>query len=176
VIITVSGLIASGKTTQAKALATRLGLRYLSAGEVMRRWAEERGVNLLRFSEMAEQDHSIDRELDRLQVEMAREGNAVVDSRLSGWFVPASMKVWLRAPVEVRAQRVAEREGVEPRVALEELQRREASERRRYRAIYGIDLDDLSPYHVVVDTHRWEREVVTQALSGLARALMERTG
>jgi cytidylate kinase len=176
VIITVSGLIASGKTTQAKALATRLGLRYLSAGEVMRRWAEERGVNLLRFSEMAEQDHTIDRELDRLQVEMAREGNAVVDSRLSGWFVPASMKVWLRAPVEVRAQRVAEREGVEPRVALEELQRREASERRRYRAIYGIDLDDLSPYHVVVDTHRWEREVVTQALYGLARALMERTG
>jgi cytidylate kinase len=176
VIITVSGLIASGKTTQAKALAARLGLRYLSAGEVMRRWAEERGVTLLRFSEMAEQDHAIDRELDRLQVEMAREGNAVVDSRLSGWFVPAAMKVWLRAPLEVRAQRVADREGVDPRVALEELQRREASERRRYRAIYGIDLDDLSPYHVVVDTHRWEREAVTQALYGLARALMERTG
>ncbi len=174
-IITVSGLIASGKTTQAKALAARLGLRYLSAGEVMRRWAEERGVTLLRFSEMAEQDHAIDRELDRLQVEMAREGNAVVDSRLSGWFVPAAMKVWLRAPLEVRARRVAEREGVDPRVALEELQRREASERRRYRAIYGIDLDDLSPYHVVVDTHRWEREAVTQALCGLARALMERT-
>jgi cytidylate kinase len=176
VIITVSGLIASGKTTQAKALAARLGLRYLSAGEVMRRWAEERGVTLLRFSEMAEQDHAIDRELDRLQVEMAREGNAVVDSRLSGWFVSAAMKVWLRAPLEVRAQRVADREGVDPRVALEELQRREASERRRYRAIYGIDLDDLSPYHVVVDTHRWEREAVTQALCGLARALMERTG
>jgi cytidylate kinase len=65
---------------------------------------------------------------------------------------------------------------VDPRVALEELQRREASERRRYRAIYGIDLDDLSPYHVVVDTHCWEREAVTQALYGLARALMERTG
>lgn len=174
VIITISGLIASGKTTQAKALAQRLGLRYLSAGEVMRRWARERGVNLLRFSEMAEQDHSIDRELDRLQVEMAREGDAVVDSRLSGWFVPATMKVWLRAPLEVRARRLAEREGVDPQVAVQELQRREASERRRYRAIYGIDLDDLSPYHVVVDTHRWERDEVTEALYGLARALWER--
>ncbi|MDR5683016.1 MAG: AAA family ATPase [Armatimonadota bacterium] len=171
-IITVSGLIASGKTTAARALAARLGLRYLSAGEVMRRWAEQRGVTLLKFSEMAERDPSIDREIDRLQVEMAKDGNAVVDSRLAGWFVPAEMKVWLRAPLEVRAQRVARREGMDPRVALEELQTREASEHRRYRALYGIDLNDLSPYHVVLDTERWQKEQVADALETLARALV----
>ena len=174
VIITVSGLIASGKTTTARALAERLGLRYLSAGEVMRRWAAQRGVSLLRFSEMAEQDHSIDRELDRLQVELTRGGNLVLDSRLGGWFVAADMKVWLRAPLEVRAQRVSEREGVPVEVAHQELLRREESERRRYREIYGIDLDDLSPYHVVLDTSRWTPEEVTEGLALLAQALGRR--
>jgi cytidylate kinase len=176
VIVTVSGLIASGKTTAARALGARLGLRYLSAGEVMRRWAERRGVTLVKFSEMAERDSSIDREIDRLQVEMAKEGNAVVDSRLAGWFVPADMKVWLRAPLEIRARRVARREEVDPRVALEELQMREASEHRRYRALYGIDMNDLSPYHVVLDTDRWQEEDVAEALETLARALRDTAG
>ncbi|MDR7439651.1 MAG: cytidylate kinase family protein [Armatimonadota bacterium] len=174
-IITVSGLIASGKTTAARALAGQLGLRYLSAGEIMRRWAAQRGITLLRFSELAEQDHSIDQELDRLQVEMTREGNLVLDSRLGGWFVAADMKVWLRAPLEVRARRVSEREGVPVEVAQAELLRREESERRRYREIYGIDLDDLSPYHVVLDTSRWGPEEVTEALVLLARAVGRRT-
>lgn len=174
-IITVSGLIASGKTTAARALAQRLGLRYLSAGEIMRRWAAERGIPLLRFSELAEADHTIDRELDRLQVEMTREGNLVLDSRLGGWLVPAEMKVWLRAPLEVRAQRVAQREGIPVEAARAELLRRESSERRRYREIYGIDLEDLSPYHVILDTARWEKEAVADGLERLARALWERT-
>ncbi|MCS7172295.1 MAG: AAA family ATPase [Armatimonadetes bacterium] len=173
-IITVSGLIASGKTTTARALAGLLGLRYLSAGEVMRRWAAQRGITLLRFSELAEQDHSIDRELDRLQVEMAREGDLVLDSRLGGWFVAADMKVWLKAPVEVRARRVSEREGIPVEAARAELQHREESERRRYREIYGIDLDDLSPYHVVLDTSLWGPEEVTEALALLARAVGRR--
>ncbi len=170
-IITVSGLIASGKTTTARALAERLGLRYLSAGEIMRRWAAQRGITLLKFSELAEQDHSIDRELDRLQVELCQQGNLVLDSRLGGWLVAADMKVWLKAPLEVRAQRVAQREGIPVTVARAELERREGSERRRYQEIYGIDLDDLSPYHVVLDTSRWGPEEVAEGLAFLARTL-----
>jgi cytidylate kinase len=139
----------------------------------MRRWAEQRGVTLLRFSEMAERDPSIDREIDRLQADMVKEGNAVVDSRLGGWFVPADMKVWLRAPLEVRAQRVALRDEVDPHVAMEELRAREASEHRRYRTLYGIDMSDLSPYHVVLDTDRWQKEEVADVLEMLARALQD---
>ena len=56
-----------------------------------------------------------------------------------------------------------------------ELLRRESSERRRYREIYGIDLEDLSPYHVILDTARWEKEAVADGLERLARALWERT-
>lgn len=171
-IIAIAGPIGVGKSTVARALADRLGYRYVSGGEVFRELARERGISVTDVNRLAETDPTLDRELDRRQHELARAGNCVVESRLAGWMTDADLKVWLRAPVDVRAARVARREGQGAAAARGELVERERSEWARYKAAYGIDIDDLSPYHLVIDTTLWSAEALVDALVALVRAAL----
>lgn len=167
-IVTVSGEIGAGKSTVARRLATALGLRYLSTGEVFREEARRRGVSLADMGRLAEEDPAIDRALDEMQVQAAAAGHILVDSRLSGWLIDGDLRIWLRAPLEVRAGRVAARDGVDLATALRHVRTREASEHRRYREIYRIDVADLTRYHVIVDTGMWSAEDIVDALLRLA--------
>jgi cytidylate kinase len=168
-IVTVSGEIGAGKSTVARHLAQALGLRYLSAGELFRDEARRRGLSLAQLGRLAEQDQSIDRALDRMQVEAARGGDVLIESRLSGWLIDGDLRVWLRAPLLVRAARVAARDGTSSEDALRDLQAREECERRRYHDTYQIDLADLSRYHVIVDTGTWSAQEIIDALLPLTR-------
>ncbi len=71
-IITISGIAGSGKSTVAKLLAKRLGYRHYSIGDFMREMAKERKVSLLELSKEAEKGHSIDKELDEKQRELGK--------------------------------------------------------------------------------------------------------
>lgn len=168
-IVTVSGEIGAGKSTVARHLAQALGLRYLSAGEIFREEARRRGLSLAQLGGLAEMDQSIDRALDRMQVEAAQGGDVLIDSRLSGWLIDGDLRVWFRAPLLVRAERVAARDGTSAEDALRDLQAREECERRRYRDTYQLDLADLSRYHVIVDTGTWSAEEIVDALLPLTR-------
>jgi len=168
-IVTISGEIGAGKSTVARRLAQALGLRYLSAGEIFREEAKRRGLSLAELGRLAEQDQTIDRALDKMQVEAARSGDALIDSRLSGWLIDGDLRVWLRAPLLMRAARVAARDGTSPAEALRDLQAREACERRRYRDTYQLDLADLSRYHVIMDTGTWSAQEIVDALLPLTR-------
>lgn len=169
-IIAIAGSIGVGKSTVARGLAQRLGYRYISGGEVFRDLARERGISVVEVNKLAERDPKLDRELDRRQRELAKAGDCVVESRLSGWMVDAELKIWLRAPLDVRADRVAHREGQSLEAARAELVERERSEWARYKEYYAIDVDDLSPYHLVIDTSCWGAEAIVDALAGLIRS------
>jgi cytidylate kinase len=171
--VTVSGLPGSGTTTLAEALSSRFDLEHVSSGDVFRAMARERGVTLAEFGRIAEEDPEIDREIDERQREIAREKEDVVmEGRLSGWMVEdADLRVWLAAPLEVRAERVADREEQTVEEAHDEIEKRQNSESRRYREIHGIDIGDLSVYDLVIDTSHWDQEgvaaVATTAVGNL---------
>jgi len=171
VIVAIGGPIGVGKSTVARGLADRLGYRYISGGEVFHEVARARGISVVEVNKLAEQDPALDQEVDHRQRELARAGNCVVESRLSGWMVDADVKIWLRAPVEVREARVAQREGQPPTATQAAFTERERSEWSRYKALYGIDIDDMSPYHLVIDTTRWRAEAIVDALTGLVCAV-----
>ena len=168
-LITISGPPGSGKSTVVAAVAETFDLAHVSGGDVFRGLAAERGLSLAAFNELAETDESIDRDLDRRLRETARERDDVVlESRLSGWMAGdlADLKVWLDAPLEVRAARIADREGTAVDAAIEETRTREESERSRYRTYYEIDFADRSIYDLAVNTARWDADAVIAVVEG----------
>lgn len=171
-----AGPIGVGKTTVASGLAARLGYRYISGGEMFREIARERGISVTDVNKLAERDPAFDHDLDRRQRELAHAaGDCVVESRLAGWMVDPDLSVFLRAPVEVRAARVAGREGQPHDLALAELVERERSEWARYRTLYNIDVEDLSPYDLIIETTRWSAEAIVDALALLVTSAKMRS-
>jgi cytidylate kinase len=169
-IITIGGPIGSGKTTVASAIAKKFGLRHISAGIIFREMARQKGLSLEDFSRLAESDDSFDHLVDGRQKELASEGNAVVDGRLSGRLIDGDIKVWLTAPFDLRVDRVAKREGMEIEQARKDMDIREKSEATRYKKIYNIDLYDLSHYDVVLNTALWSAEGVIKIIETLIEA------
>jgi cytidylate kinase len=173
VVVAVSGPHGAGKTTVARFLAKKLGLRYLSAGDVFRRMAAERGVSLEEFSRYAEKNVKIDEGIDRRTVEEARRGNVLVDARLAGWLLnDADLKILLTAPLEVRVRRIAEREGRPYEEVLRETVKRERSEEKRFKKLYGIDLSDFSPFDIVLNTERISIEEMKKISLAVARVML----
>ena len=172
-LITVSGPPGSGKSTNAAGLAEALDLEPVSGGDIFREMAAEHDMTPVEFNEHAEQDDSIDRDLDRRLYEIAstRDG-LVLESRLAGWLAGdhADLRFWFDAPVDVRSERIADREGKPVERALEETQRREASEKKRYMEYYAIDIDDLSIYDAAYNTARWGPDRFLDALIATVEA------
>ncbi|GAB6947611.1 AAA family ATPase [Vulcanisaeta sp. JCM 16161] len=153
-VIAISGQAASGKTTVARELASRLNYRFVSIGELFRRIAVERGVSLLELHRIAETDFSIDRTVDEEAIKEARRGNVVIEGHLAAWILKdvADVRIYLKADIRARSQRLSARDGKSIEEALNEIRAREESNRRRYLAIYGIDINDTSIFDLVVDT------------------------
>jgi len=170
-ILTIDGAPGSGKSTVAKALAERLGLDYISAGQVFREMAEERGLTLADFAELAKKDQRIDIELDKRQKERAERGNVVAEGRLCAHFIDADLKVFLDVPPGVGAERIAKREQKDFQQALEETKKRAEVDRERYREIYGIDTGDLSIYDAVINTNRWDAEGIVNILGEMVSGM-----
>ena len=155
-LVTISGLPGSGTSTVAQAVAAALGVPRLDGGAVFRALAAERGLTLAEFGALAERESSVDLELDARLAAAARAGDVVLESRLAGWIATNEgvdgLRVWIRCDPAERARRVATREGVDEAVALAANEAREASEALRYRTYYEIDIADLTPYDLVLDS------------------------
>ncbi len=172
-LITVSGPPGSGKSTNAAGLAEALGLDHVSGGDIFREMAAERDMTPVEFNEYAEDDADVDRDLDRRLHEIATtRDDLVLESRLAGWLAAdhADLRLWFDAPVDVRAERIAEREGKPVDRARAETERREASEHKRYLEYYDIDIGDLSIYDAAYNTARWGPERFLDALVATVEA------
>jgi cytidylate kinase len=156
-LIAVAGLPGTGTTTLCRILAPRLQLPHVYAGHLFRQMAKEHSMDVNQFGEYAENHPEVDTELDRRLIDVARRGGAILEGRMCAWHVreahAAALKVLLEAPEEVRARRVADREGAGDWMqVLAQNRHREASEAKRYREIYGFDPNDPRHYDLVIDS------------------------
>lgn len=164
-VVTISGLHGTGKSTQAKRLADSLGLRYVSAGMIFRDMAKERGISLEDMLKIAEKDPKIDKSLDDRTREESLKRGVVIDASLSGWMAEKpNIKILLTAPLEARVKRIANRDRLTEDEALRKTLEREENDRKRYKAYYKIDIDDASIYDVVLNTELFSPEGMTRIL------------
>ena len=82
-------------------------------------------------------------------------GPEVVESRLCGWWAYqiglTCPRVWVAVSDEERARRIQNREGGDYASCLALSQQRQRDDMARYRTLYDIDLNDMTPYSIVVD-------------------------
>jgi cytidylate kinase len=153
-VVAVSGLHGTGKSTYASNIANEFKLRHVSAGKLFRQIAAERQLSLTALSCEAEQNEELDHLLDERTRKEIRKGKVVVDGLLAGWMARecSALKIYLSAPYEVRIRRIVARDGISYTQAERVTLLRERSEKRRFKRVYGIDIDDLSIYDLVLNT------------------------
>ncbi len=175
-IITVSGLPGSGKSTVAKKLAEHLGYRFFSMGDLRGKAALERGLTIDQFNALPENTDAI---VDEYQKKLgATEDGLVIDGRISWHFIPKSFKIFLDVDPDVGAARVfgartQKARSDEPPFASvadakQVLAGRVASDVARYAKHYGIDFADRSVYDLVIDT---SAETPEQTVAAVITAL-----
>jgi len=172
-IVAIGGPPGGGKTTAADLYARTYKAVFISGGGMFREMAAERGMDLVRFSKYAEAHYEVDRQLDEMILAAVRKGvregkDVVVDGRIQAHLLARgdvrAFAVLVTAPLDVRAKRVAERERKSEKAALDEILARERSERTRYRAIYGIDLDDVGVFDLEVDSKELRPEAIVKRI------------
>ncbi|MEM1507903.1 MAG: cytidylate kinase family protein [Candidatus Bathyarchaeia archaeon] len=177
IVICISGLAGSGKSTVARRIAEHYGLKYYSGGDALRAIAAERGYRIydrgwweteegMRFLEERLRNPDLDRLIDDRMLKWAEEGNVVLDSWTMSWLLKdADLKIWLDASEEVRAQRISKRDGISFEEALKRMRERERQTKEIYRALYGFRLgEDLEPFHVILDVNSLDQDEVFRAL------------
>ncbi|WP_407377865.1 (d)CMP kinase [Methanobrevibacter sp.] len=165
-IITIGGLAGTGTSTTAELLSEKLDIPYISAGSVFREMAAERGMSVLEFSEFAEGNDDIDKEIDKRQALKAKQAeNLIVEGRLSAFFVDnADLKLWLVTPFDVRSKRIADRESKSVEIAKDEIIVREKSEALRYQEIHNIDISNMDVYDLIINSDSFDPERLSEII------------
>lgn len=162
-IISISGLPGSGKSTVAKILAEKLAFERIYMGGIMRKLAEKKGVTILELMRQAETDSSIDEEADEMVADFGRsKDNLIIESRTAFHFIPESLKVFIKVDYTEGAKRIfkdlmsEERSEEEKADSAENmakvLEERATVDKERYKKYYGIDYLDETNYDVVIDS------------------------
>jgi len=175
-IICISGMAGSGKSTLAKKIAKKYGLKYCSGGDALKALAIEEGYKPLkqgwweakegmRFLEKREKNLKFDAAVDKKFLELAEEGNIILDSWTMPWLLREGFKIWLEASQEKRAERIAKRDGIGVNEALKALRNKEKRTKTIYKKLYDFNLgEDFAPFHLILDTDNLNAEEVFQVL------------
>jgi len=177
IVLCISGMAGSGKSTVAKRLARKYGLRYFSGGEALKALALEAGFKSagrgwwesaegLRFLKRRREDFSFDKKVDEKLLELATQGDVVLDSWAQAWLLKEGFKIWLEASTEERARRIAERDGTTFDEAFKALREKDRLTKIIYKELYGFSLgEDFSPFDIILDVTILSEEEVFHTLN-----------
>lgn len=169
-IITISGMPGSGKSTAAEMLAKRLNAERIYVGGIRRELAREKGMTLQELNEYAITHPETDVDVDKKAAAQARELEkknkiVIVEGRTQFHFLPESIKIFMKVNPEEGAKRIwkdlqnkvtqeKRNEGNIPsfEAMKKRIYEREEEDAARYKKYYKIDHRDESQYDLVIDT------------------------
>ncbi len=156
--ICICGLVGSGKTTVARLLAEELGVEHFSVGRKFKSNSDasketERLLEFVKGNKAYNKDYH--HSLDDLQIQLAKKGDIVIDSKLGVHFLKGiATTIYLVASFENRAKRIAKREDWDLKKAREVLRQCEEKEKSIFEKVYDIDyLKQKEQADLVIDTN-----------------------
>ena len=151
ILITIDGKSGAGKTKLAEHVSKYLDITHYSAGKFFRKIADEKGLTVGELSKKAGKE--TDLEVDKRTFQKGLEEDCVIESRISCHVLGdySDLKIRLTADLDERARRVAERENLSAEDAEERIRKRDNDNKQRYREYYGLDMDELEVYDLVID-------------------------
>lgn len=164
--IAISGQIAAGSSTTAKALAEKLGLEYHSAGDFFRKYALEHNIPLYDKAKIPDElDKKIDEEFTNL---VAFQKGVVIDADYIGYFtrnMPHVLKVLLRCDGAERIRRATTRVTTHKETG-EDVKKREQGLDQKFRKLYA-DENYLNPkfFDLVIETTNTPPEKVIKQIT-----------
>ena len=176
IVVCISGMAGTGKSTLAKKLARKYKLRYYSGGDALKELAKDEGYNTssrgwwespegLSFLEKREKNLKFDKAVDAKLLKYAQQENVLLDSWAMPWLLKTGFKIWLSASEEKRAERIAKRDKIAVKEALQVLKEKEARTKAIYKKLYGFTLgEDFKPFNLVLDTDNLNTGEVFQVL------------
>ena len=160
----------------AKRVAEKYGLGYFSGGAALKALAAEEGYEVggrgwwesdegMRFFEQRKADLDFDRRVDERLLKLAEKGGVVLNSWTMPWLFGGGFKVWLEASEDVRAPRLAGRDGLAVDEALKVLREKDERTRAIYERLYGFRLgEDFSLFDMILDVSLLGADEVFEAL------------
>src|SRR5579863_667739 len=105
--VTLNGTLGSGKSTVGRGLARRLGVRYISTGQIFRELGHISNLDALQTNLEAETNRALDDAVDDKVRELNKAtSDFVIDSRMAWHFVDHALRVFLTVTPETAARRI----------------------------------------------------------------------
>ena len=176
IVICISGMAGTGKSTLSKKLAEKYNLKCYSGGDALKELAKAEGYDVsrqgwwespegLNFLKERVNDPKFDKAVDAKLLKYAQQGNVLLDSWTMPWLLNEGFKIWLMASIEKRAARVAERDKITVNEAFKVLEEKEDRTKAIYKKLYGFVLgEDFAPFDLVLDTDNLNAEEVFEVL------------
>lgn len=171
-IITITGKPCSGKSTVVKMFSEKYNFKYISTGDMFRKFAKEFGYDILRFQKEDEKikdiDELVDTKIKNLGITNLND-DIIIDSRLAWHFIPNSFKVFIDISDEVAGERLmqADRETEKTNnlnQAMQQLKDRWNTENERYQEIYKIDNLNLNNYNLVINSNNLQPHEIVEII------------
>lgn len=173
--ITLSGEVASGKSTVGRLLAMQLGYDFISLGNIIRERAEREGLNIVDFQNKCTGNPVLDQEIDE---EFSSHCNAgdhlVMDYRLGFRFIEDAFHVFLKISEEKAVERL--KKANRPDETFRTVAERNRSFKRQFVNSYGIDYTLESHYDLVIhiDDMTTPQEIVNYIITQLKLKKMKK--
>lgn len=180
--VIISGPPAIGKTTIAKGLGEKFGLKYLSGGDVLKEMAKEQGFGTNRhdfwdteegmsFLNIRKGNPEFDKEVDEKLKKIFLTEDVIITSYTLPWLVEDGIKIWLAGSQENSAKRMTMRDNISVQDALGIVKRRFEENKTLYKKLYGFDFgDDLSVFNKTINTDNLgPGQVLEQAINAVEK-------
>jgi len=148
--ITLSGGVASGKSTVGKMLAERLDYSFKSIGQKTRQIAEQRGLTILEYQQECLNNPELDKEIDReFSNECNTSSDLIIDYRLAFKFINSSFNVFLRVSDDTALGRL--KKANRKNETYHTLHERNNCFVQQFKNTYNIDFTKEDQYDLVLD-------------------------